>query len=110
MGEAARVLLIQDTTDVDYQHHPSTTGLAPIGNGTHQGFLVQSVLAVVPQSREVLGLAHQEAFLRQPAPAGETKRQREQRERESQVWERACAGYWHPSPGGAVDSCGRPLQ
>jgi Transposase DNA-binding/Transposase DDE domain len=99
MAEPKRVLLIQDTTDVDYQHHPATTGLAPIGNGTHQGFLVQSVLAVVPESREVLGLAHQEAFLRQPAPAGETKWEREQRERESQVWERSVQAIGVPAPG-----------
>ena len=77
-----QVLLIQDTTEVDYQQHPTTTGLGPIGNGSHHGYLLQSVLAVVPQSREVLGLIHQEPFLRQPAPKGETKRQRAQRERE----------------------------
>src|SRR5947209_17753177 len=39
--QARRVLLIQDTTEVDYQHHPKTTGLGPIGNGSHQGFLLQ---------------------------------------------------------------------
>lgn len=77
-----QVLLIQDTTEVDYQQHPTTTGLGPIGNGTHHGYLLQSVLAVVPQSREVLGLMHQEPFLRQPAPKGETRREREQRQRE----------------------------
>src|SRR5713226_2145496 len=27
-----RVLLIQDTTEVDYQQHPTTRGLGPIGN------------------------------------------------------------------------------
>src|SRR5947209_12285551 len=45
-----QVLLIQDTTEVDYQQHPTTTGLGPIGNGTHHGYLLQSVLAVVPES------------------------------------------------------------
>jgi Transposase DNA-binding len=77
-----QVLLIQDTTEVDYQQHPTTTGLGPIGNGTHHGYLLQSVLAVVPGSREVLGLMHQEPFLRKSAPKGETKRQRSERERE----------------------------
>ena len=102
------VLLIQDTTEVDYQQHPTTTGLGPIGNGTHHGYLLQSVLAVVPESREVLGLMHQEPFLRQPAPKGETKR----------VAARAgvagvgtqCAGHRSASRGGAVDPCGRSLQ
>jgi len=27
------VLMIQDTTEVDYTHHPTTTGLGPIGDG-----------------------------------------------------------------------------
>src|SRR5437763_3863553 len=94
-----QVLLIQDTTEVDYQQHPTTTGLGPIGNGTHHGYLLQSVLAVVPQSRQVLGLMHQEPFLRQPAPKGETKRQREQRERESQVWERSVQAIGTPPDG-----------
>jgi hypothetical protein len=94
--EQQQVLLIQDTTEVDYQQPPTTTGLGPIGNGTHQGFLLQSVLAVLPGSRQVLGLAHQEPFLRQPAPKGETKRERQLRERESQVWERAVQAIGEP--------------
>jgi len=94
-----QVLLIQDTTEVDYQQHPTTTGLGPIGNGTHHGYLLQSVLAVLPESREVLGLMHQEPFLRQPAPKGETRRQREQRERESQVWERSVQAIGAPPAG-----------
>ncbi|MFL5703667.1 MAG: IS4 family transposase [Ktedonobacteraceae bacterium] len=99
MGKPEQVLLIQDTTEVDYQHHPTTTGLGPIGNGTHHGFLVQSVLAVLPDHRQVLGLAHQEPFLRQPAPKGETKRERDQRERESQVWERSVQAIGEPPAG-----------
>ena len=100
LAKPARVLLIQDTTEVDYQPHPSTSGLGPIGNGSHHGDLVQSVLAVVPGSRQVLGLAQQEPFLRQSAPAGETKWQREQREqRESQVWERSVRAIGAPPLG-----------
>jgi transposase-like protein/transposase Tn5 family protein len=99
MSQPERVLLIQDTTEVDYQQHPSTTGLGPIGNGTHHGYLLQSVLAILPDHRQVLGLAHQEPFLRQPAPKGETKREREQRERESQVWERSVQAMGEPPAG-----------
>lgn len=98
-GKREQVLLIQDTTEVDYQQHPTTTGLGPIGNGTHQGFLLQSVLAILPGTREVLGLAHQEPFLRQPVPKGETKWQRGQRERESQVWERSVQAIGEPPAG-----------
>jgi hypothetical protein len=97
--EQQEVLLIQDTTEVDYQQHPKTRGLGPIGNGSHHGFLLQTVLAVVPQSRQVLGIAHQEPFLRQPAPAKETRQQRLQRERESQVWERSVQALGSPPEG-----------
>lgn len=93
------VLLIQDTTEVDYQHHPKTSGLGPIGNGSHQGVLLQTVLAVVPTSRQVLGIAHQEPFLRQPTRPKETKQQRLLRERESQVWERSVQALGSPPEG-----------
>ncbi len=99
MGQHQQVLLIQDTTEVDYQQHPTTTGLGPIGNGSHHGFLLQTVLAVEPASRQVLGVAHQEPFLRKTAPKGETKREREQRERESQVWERSVQAIGQPPAG-----------
>ncbi len=82
-------LLVQDMTEVDYAHHPKTQGLGPVGNGNHQGYLLQTVLAVEPESEQVLGIAAQEAFLRQPAPDGETSTQRKKRkEKESQVWHR----------------------
>ncbi len=97
--EQKQVLLIQDSTEVDYQQHPTTTGLGPIGNGTHHGYLLQSVLAVLPGSREVLGRMHQEPFLRKRAPKGETKRERQLRERESQVWERSVQAIGAPPPG-----------
>jgi hypothetical protein len=97
--EHKEVLLIQDTTEVDYQHHPKTSGLGPVGNGSHQGFLLQTVLAVVPSSRQVLGIAHQEPFLRKPAPAKETKQERLQRERESLVWERSVRALGAPPDG-----------
>lgn len=100
MSQQRRVLLIQDTTEVDYQPHPSTRGLGPIGNGSHHGYLLQTVLAVEPDSRQVLGIAQQEPFLRQPAPKGETKWEREQRaERESQVWERSVRAIGSPPEG-----------
>jgi Transposase DNA-binding/Transposase Tn5 dimerisation domain len=87
MQEKKRLLLIQDMTEADYAHHPKTQGLGPIGNGNHQGYLLQTVLAVEPSNKQVLGIASQEPFLRQPAPEGETSTQRKKRkEKESQVW------------------------
>jgi hypothetical protein len=99
MSQPQRVLLIQDTTEIDYQPHPSSSGLGPIGNGSHHGYLLQTVLAVEPERRQVVGIAHQEPFLRQSAPPGESKWQREQRaERESQVWERSVRALGSPPP------------
>jgi hypothetical protein len=85
-----RLLLIQDMTEIDYTHHPKTQGLGPVGKGKQQqGYLLQTVLAVEPESGAVLGIAAQEALLRQPAPPGETSHQRDKRQhKESQVWQR----------------------
>ena len=90
MKEHRRVLLIQDTTEVDCSLHPKTSGLSQVGKkATHQGYLLQTVLAVEPSSKHVLGIAAQEAFLRQPAPIGETSHQRGKRkDKESLVWQR----------------------
>jgi hypothetical protein len=93
------VLLVQDTTELDYQAHRTTSGLGPIGNGRHQGFLLQTVPAVDPPSGELLGMAHQEPFIRQPAPKGERYSERVHRERESQVWERAVQAIGAPPQG-----------
>jgi hypothetical protein len=50
---------------------------------------LQTVLAVLPESGEVLGCAMQEPFVRIPAPAAETRSKRRQRaERETDVWMR----------------------
>jgi hypothetical protein len=85
-----QVLLVQDTIDLNSSQHPKTKGLGPIGRSKKaQGFFVQSVLAVDAQTAEVLGLAYEEPFVRQPAPQGETHPQRLQRDRESLIWERA---------------------
>ena len=50
---------------------------------------VQTVLAVRPQTREVLGCMAQEPFVRVPAPEGEQRSDRRKRdERETDVWMR----------------------
>lgn len=85
-----RVLLPADTTDVNVSSHESTTGTGPIGRGNKaQGFFVHSVLAMDADTQELLGCLYQEPFVRQSAPKGETRAQRQKRARESQVWERS---------------------
>ena len=82
------VLMVQDTTPIDHTHHPTTKGLGPIGNNRGYGYLLHTVLALVPRPRRVLGIVHQEPFLRQAAPRESCNRRR-RRPRESQVWMRA---------------------
>lgn len=74
---------------MDDEHHPKPSGLGPIGNGSHRGYVLQTVLVVDPTSKQVIGIAAQEAFLRVPAPPKETSAQRDKRkQKESQVWQR----------------------
>ncbi|WP_242527478.1 hypothetical protein [Ktedonosporobacter rubrisoli] len=81
--------MVQDTTDLDFTHRQKMEGLGQIGNQKGRGLFLQTVLAVVPHTREVLGCAMQEPFVRTPIPEGETRSQRHQRkERETDVWMR----------------------
>lgn len=80
----AVVLFVEDTTELDYTHHPSKRGLGPIGDGRGRGLLLHSTLAVEPETRTLLGLAHAQVVLRQPK--GE-RSQKWVRTPEGQVWE-----------------------
>ena len=94
------VLLVQDTTDIDLSHRRKISGVGHIGNERGRGFFVQTVLAVRPQTREVLGCMAQEPFVRIPAPQGEQRYQRRKREeRESDVWIRQVHAIGTPEPG-----------
>ncbi|HVB00493.1 MAG TPA: IS4 family transposase [Acidimicrobiales bacterium] len=94
------VLLVQDTTDIDLSHRGKISGVGQIGNERGRGFFVQTVLAVRPQTREVLGCMAQEPFVRIPAPEGEQRHQRLKREeRETDVWIRQVHAIGTPSAG-----------
>jgi hypothetical protein len=94
------VLLVQDTTDIDLSHRRKISGVGQIGNERGRGFFVQTVLAVRPQTREVLGCMAQEPFVRIPAPEGEQRHQRRKREeRESDVWMRQVQAIGTPESG-----------
>lgn len=93
------VLLVQDTTAIDLSHRHKISGVGQIGNERGRGFFVQTVLAVRPQTREVLGCMAQEPFVRIPAPEGEQRYQRRKREeRESDVWIRQVQAIGTPEP------------
>lgn len=94
------MLLVQDTTDIDLSHRHKISGVGQIGNERGRGFFVQTVLAVRPEPREVVGCIAQEPFVRIPAPQGEQRHQRLKRqERETDVWLRQVEIISSPEPG-----------
>jgi hypothetical protein len=97
---SAVVVLAQDTMDVDLSHRHKISGVGQIGNEGGRGFFVQTVLAVRPESHEVLGCMAQEPFVRVPAPQGEQHHQRRKRdEHETDVWMRQVYAIGAPAPG-----------
>lgn len=83
--QEAVVLCVQDTTDLDYTHRSVVRGLGKIGNGKGRGFRQHTALGVCEDGR-VLGVLHQEWFLTSDPPEGETRRQRQARWSEPDVW------------------------
>ncbi len=81
------VLAVQDTTRVDYSHHPATSGLGILEDEQQRGVLLHSTLMVTP-NRVPLGLIDQPVIYRDPAEFGK-KHRRKQRpiaEKESRQW------------------------
>jgi hypothetical protein len=96
-GQHRVVLFVQDTTELDYTHHPTKEGVGPIGNGKGRGLLLHSTLAVVPDIIPlVLGLAHQQVVVRGAAPQ---PRPKYTSSLEGQVWARAAAAVGTPPEG-----------
>ena len=96
-GQHEVVLFVQDTTEVDYTHHPTKEGLGPIGDGRGQGLLLHTTLGVVPsKSPQVLGVAHQKAVLRR---AAERPRPKYTSAAEELVWSDAAEAVGAPPEG-----------
>lgn len=86
MGKHKLVLVIHDTSEIDFTFHRALKDAGPIGDGKGRGFLQHNSLALVPEPRQVLGLAFQQLKVRQPAPEQESTFQRRKRPRESELW------------------------
>ncbi len=82
------VLVLHDATELDYTTLRSLAGdLGRIGKGDHRGYLCHNVLAVDPDSGEVLGLMDQVLHRRDEVPEGETLAEhRDRPTRESRLW------------------------
>lgn len=83
-----RVLIIHDTTDLDFSDHPAVhADLGPIGTGSGVGLLQHNSVAFDPEGKQVLGLVYQQLVKRRPRPANETSSDRANRaNKESQLW------------------------
>ncbi len=100
------VLVIHDTTELDFTTHKSLADAGQIGNGSRKGWLCHNSLAVCPKQREVLGLTsqilHRRATVRKKESAA-AKRKRE--DRESRLWLEGTQRL--PSDQKIVDVCDR---
>jgi hypothetical protein len=99
MGQHELVLILHDTTELDFTDHPTLEGTGPIGDGRGRGFFQHNSLAVVPKPRQVLGLAYQQFRVRQKAPAGEHTQKRKRRRRESEWWLEGITASGRPPAG-----------
>ena len=100
MGNQPLVLILHDTSEMDYTSHASLQGTGPIGDGKGRGFLQHNSLAVVPEPKQVLGLAYQQLHIRKEAPKKEhTSKRKRRRDRESQLWLRGIEATGRPPQG-----------
>ena len=79
------VLTVQDTSFLNYTHHPATSGVGPIGGG-QRGLVMHSTLAFTPHGLP-LGVLDQQIWARpDTAPSTCRTKQRPIAEKESQKW------------------------
>ncbi len=81
------VLVLHDTTELDWTSHPSTTGLGPLSARSHQGLHVHSSFAVTTDGVP-FGLLSQTVWARDPETVGITKERRNRafEDKESAKW------------------------
>ena len=96
-----RVLVVQDTTSLDYRTHKGAEGLGPVGSNGGWGLYVHSGLALSVQG-EPLGLVHQQRWVREQEEVGKRHRRRKRRwqEKESYKWQRTVEAVMAGQPEG----------
>ncbi len=81
-----RYLLICDTTDIDHYSHEATTGLGMLGDGKGRGMQLHNCLMYDCNAKLISGTAGALIHYRKHKPKKETKTQRLDRERETDIW------------------------
>ena len=80
-----RYLLISDTTDIDHYSHPATTGLAQLGKGDGRGMQLHNCLFFNCDEKLIEGSGGALLHYRSQVSKKETRTQRLNRKRESEV-------------------------
>ena len=96
-----RTLIINDTTELDFDGRRDIEGLGPVGNGSGRGFLLHNALMVDATTQEILGIAGQAIHYRkQKSKQKKTRLNASQRlklDRESEVWGKLIVQIGRPS-------------
>lgn len=84
------MLILHDTTELDYSGLTSITDLGSIGGNLGRGYLCHNSLAFDPRRRQVFGLANQILHCRKLVGRKEgVQAKRDRKTRESRLWTRA---------------------
>ena len=72
--QVPRTLLLADATEFDFATHRALKGRGPMGNSKEDiGFSLHTVLAMEPETQQILGCITLEPFLRKLAPPGKLR-------------------------------------
>lgn len=95
------MLILNDTTELDFSTHRKTEGIGPIGNGGGRGFFLHSGLMVNAKDGRVEGMAGQEIFYRKKRRGRKRAKDSTRRsaDRESAVWGKLIDRIGAPPPG-----------
>ena len=99
MQEAGMVLVLQDTTTLDYTAHPDTEDLGPLDHPQRRGLFVHSAL-VTNLAGVPLGLLDQQVWTRDPKTVGKSKQRKQLpiTEKESFKWLRGLRASLEEQP------------
>lgn len=91
LGEAEWVLLLHDTTSLDFSDHKATEGLGMLDNQYTQGIFVHTTLAVSAEGLP-MGVMGQQTWVRPMEERGKATKRHETRfeDKESYKWVEAC--------------------
>lgn len=104
LGLNRPVLVLHDSTELDYTTRYSLTGLGQIGNGQHRGYIAQNSLAVDPETRAAIGLCNQVLHRRVKVKKNEKATEKRRRKsRESLLWLQGTADL--PAHWNLIDVC-----